>query len=412
MTSPPRSRDRSLSNIPEPPRSADPALRSMLSAIKEALEVRLGRRGDPLEEAVTKRELIDSGLAKLRSAYDGSLDPVTVTPEGAGIMPPVPIGFVAEGVFGGIHLTWENPFEAYNVHAYTEVWRGESNDPAKRLLINSSRGSTFFDRIPDEDAGDYWYWVRFVSEFNREGPFSLPVTARKAADVAKLMEQISGQIDESDLSAVFRADYEGLRGAVAVHDQRLQQQGTSIQQQSAILTGLSAQYTLRLNVNGYISGFGAYNSGTTSDFAVVADRFWIAPPGSTGKIKPFIVQGNTVYMDTAMIRDASIQQGKLGPISFGKIIDAQGKPVTTLAGKLRADAIDVESLQVTDANFSGVLRSTQLAANGQPRWILDKNGGMALNGSGTSGRMEIRDTAIKVFDSAGRRRVQIGNLRL
>ena len=424
MTSPARSRDRSLSNIPEPPRSADPALRSMLSAIKEALEVRLGRRGDPLEEAVTKRELIDSGLAKLRSAYDGSLDPVTVAPEGARIMPPVPIGFVAEGVFGGIHLTWENPFEAYNVHAYTEVWRGESNDPAKRLLINSSRGSTFFDRIPDEDAGDYWYWVRFVSEFNREGPFSLPVTARKAADVAKLMEQISGQIDESDLSAVFRADYEGLRGAVAVHDQRLQQQGTSIQQQLAILndqtaknqqqdatlTGLSAQYTLRLDVNGYVAGFGVYNDGRVSDFAIVADRFWIAPPGSTGKVKPFIVQGDTVYMNTAMIRDASIQQGKLGPISFGKIIDAQGKPVTTLAGKLRADAIDVESLQVTDANFSGVLRSTQLAANGQPRWILDKNGGMALNGSGTSGRMEMRDNVIKVFDANGRKRVQLGDL--
>ena len=399
-----------LNPIPEPPKSADPALRAMLSAVKEAIEVRLGRRGDPLEEAVTKRELIDSGLAKLRSAYDGSLDPVTVAPEGARIMPPVPIGFVAEGVFGGIHLTWENPFEAYNVHAYTEVWRGESNDPTKRLLINSSRGSTFFDRIPDEDAGEYWYWVRFVSEFNREGPFSLPVVARKAADVAKLMEQISGEIDESDLSAVFRADYAGLRGAVAVHDQRLQQQGTSIQQQSAILTGLSAQYTLRLDVNGYVAGFGVYNDGRVSDFAVVADRFWIAPPGSTGKVKPFIVQGNTVYMDTAMIRDASIQQGKLGPISFGKIIDARGNPVTTLAGKLRADAIDVERLQVTDANFSGVLRSTQLAANGQPRWILDKNGGMALNGSGTSGRMEIRDNVIKVFDANGRKRVQLGDL--
>lgn len=85
--------------------------------------------------------------------------------------------------------------------------------------------------------------------------------------------------------------------------------------------------------------------------------------------------------------------------------------MTTLAGKLRADAIDVENLQVTDANFSGVLRSTQVASNGQPRWILDKNGGMALNGSGTSGRMEMRDDVIKVFDNLGRRRVQIGDLR-
>ena len=31
--------------------------------MKEALEVRLGRRGDPKDRAVTLRELIDSGLA-------------------------------------------------------------------------------------------------------------------------------------------------------------------------------------------------------------------------------------------------------------------------------------------------------------------------------------------------------------
>lgn len=415
-----------ISAIPEPPKSADPALKSFLSALKEAVEVRLGRRGDPLDEAITKRELIDSGLAKLRSAYQGSLQPIVVAPDEARIIPPVPIGFVAEGVFGGIHLTWENPFGAYNVHAYAEVWRGESNDPTKRILLNSSRGTTFFDRIPDDDAVTYWYWVRFVSEYNRQGPFSLPQRATKQLDVELLMEQISGEIDLSDLSEAFRADYTGVANAVALHDQKLTTQGASIQQQSALIAdqdaknraqdssiaGLSAQFTLRLDVNGYVSGFGAYNDGRVSDFAVVADRFWIAPPGSTDKVKPFIVQGNTVYMDTAMIRDASIQQGKLGPISFGKIVDSAGKPVTTLAGKLRADAIDVENLQVTDANIAGVIRSNQVASNGQPRWMLDKNGGMALNGSGAEGRMEIRDSVIKVFDSAGRRRVQIGNLRL
>lgn len=410
--------------IPEPPKSSDPALRQFLTAIKEAVEVRLGRRGDPLDEAITKRELIDSGLAKLRSAYNSNLSPVVVAPEEARIVPPVPIGFVAEGVFGGIHLTWENPFQAYNVHAYTEVWRGESNDPTRRILLNSSRGATYFDRIPDKEAKEYWYWVRFVSEYNRQGPFSLPFKAAKQADVAELMAEISGQIDQSDLSAVFREDYAGIRGAVVTHDQRLQQQGTSIQQQLALINtataknaaqdgtiaGLSAQYTLRLDNNGYVSGFGAYNDGRVSEFTVVADRFSIAPPNSTGKTKPFIVQNGVVYIDTAMIRDASIQQGKLGPISFGKIIDAQGNPVTTLAGKLRADAIDVASLQVTDANISGVLRSSQVASNGQPRWMLDKNGGMTLNSTGAGGRMEVRDNVIKVFDQNGVLRVQLGNL--
>ncbi len=370
-----------LAPIPEPPKSADPTLRAFLSAVKEAVEVRLGRRGDPMEEAVTKRELVESGLAKLRSAMGNELAPVVVEADGSRIIPPAPIGFTALPVFGGVHLTWENPFEAYNAHAYAELWRGESNDRTKALLINSSRGGTFFDRIPDEDEAEYWYWVRFVSEYNRFGPFSLPVAARKQADVKKIMEQISGEIDQSDLSQGF---------------------------QDAMST-LQNSYFVKLDVSGYASGFGMYNNGRSADFAVMADRFWVGMPG-VGRTKPFMVVNGVTYIDTAMIRDASIQEGKLGPITFGKIKDANGNPVTTLAGKLRADAIDVESLRVTDANISGVLRSTQVASNGQPRWMLDKNGGLAMNGSGTSGRMELRDSYIKVFDAAGRRRVQLGNL--
>lgn len=118
----------------------------------------------------------------------------------------------------------------------------------------------------------------------------------------------------------------------------------SIQSHASTLNGLSAQYTLKLDVNGYVSGFGAYNNGTKSDMAVVADNFWIAPPNSTNKVKPFIVQDGKVYMETAVIKDASIQSGKLGPISFGKVVDANGTPVTTLAGKLKASYIEADSI--------------------------------------------------------------------
>ena len=374
---------KSIAPIPEPPKSSDPALRSFLNSVKEALEVRLGRRGDPLEQAVTKRDLIDAGVAKLRSNKSDDLAPVVVDPEGSRVTPPSVVGFTALGVFGGVTLTWENPFEAYNVHALTEVWRAETNDRSKAILINSSRGGTFFDRIPDDDAITYWYWVRFVSEYSRYGPFSVGKSAAKEADVGYLMEQISGEIDKADLSQSFAEE-------------------VALMQNS---------YNIKLDVSGYVAGFGLYNSGLSSDFAVMADRFWIAMPG-VAKQKPFVVTNGRVYIDTAVIRDASIQEGKLGPITFGKITDSAGNPVTTVSGKLRADAIDVASLRVTDANISGVLRSSQVASNGQPRWMLDKNGGMAFNGSGAGGRMELRDAVIKVFDGNGARRVQIGDLSL
>ena len=49
-----------LKNIPA---QVDRETGLALESMKEALEVRLGRRGDPRDRAVTLRELIDSGLA-------------------------------------------------------------------------------------------------------------------------------------------------------------------------------------------------------------------------------------------------------------------------------------------------------------------------------------------------------------
>lgn len=415
--------------IPEPPKDASPQLRQMLLAMKEAVEVRLGRRGDPLEEAVTKRDLVDSGIARLSGlGPSGPLQPVVVEPAEARITPPAPVAFQVEGVFGGITLTWDHPTDLYSVHAYTEVYRSETNDPNTRILVDSSRGNTYFDRIPDGGPVTFYYWIRFVSEYNREGPFSEAKLGTKLRDVDELMAELSGNIDESDLSKEFQEGYEDVRNRLATAESTISAHGSSITATAKIvgdessglvadnsankkaITGLSAQYTLKLNTNGYISGFGAYNNGTTSQFVVVSDTFWIAPPNSTGKTKPFIVDNGKVYIDTAVIKDASIQEGKLGSITFGKIKDASGNPVTTVGGTLRADMIDVGNLKVTDANISGVIKSAAKASNGQPRWMLDKNGGMTLNGSGTAGRMEIRDTVIKVFDSSGRLRVQLGDL--
>lgn len=402
---------RSLPPIPDLPTSVDPAIRSAFTALKEALEVRLGRRGDPLEQAVTKREMVEAGLAKLTSPLGQELAPIVTEHQDARIVPPTPRGLVAVGVFGGVTLTWENPFEAYNVHSLAEIWRGETNNPNDRLLIGSTRGATYFDRHGDDEPKQYWYWVRFISEYNREGPFSTAVTAAKLDDLEVIMDHIGGRIDESMLSDAFRAEYTGAVRTLAEHERKLVAHDSKITQQALITEGLSAQYTLRLDVNGYISGIGAYNDGRSAEFAIIADRFWLAPPNSTGKIKPFVYEQGKIYMDTVLIRDGSIQQGKLGPISFGKIVDNAGRPVTTVAGKLRADAIDVTNLQVTDANIAGVLRSNQVGRNGQPRWMLDKNGGLSMNGGGASGGLEIRDGAIKVFDANNRVRVQIGDMQ-
>lgn len=468
-----------LATIPEVPNGVDPALRRTLTAIKEALDVRLGRRGDPMEEGVTKRDLVAAGLAKKignagLARPDLSLgDLVPGAP--LGVLPPVPIAFQAEGVFGGIVLSWELPQNFYDGHAHTEIWRSATADPETRVQVGIAVGSSYFDVMSDLGEATFYYWIRFASVTGRKGPFSQAEQATKPEDVEQLLIRLSGEIDESILSLAL-ADRIGLIDApaslegsvaarikvesdaraesdesfayqiedisaqiesaratirketetrVAVDDAMARDMGllysavgentaaikteqetratadsataksvqtvqtaldgsvASIQAQAKSINGLSAQYTLTTDVNGYVSGFGTYNNGKTSDFAVTADRFWIAPPNSLGKIKPFIVQNGSVYIDTAMIREASIQQGKIGPISFGKITDAYGLPVTTVGGKLKATSIETDQLWTA-------------IANARTAFI-----GSASIGYAAIGRAHIQDLAVDTLKIAG-----------
>ena len=140
--------------------------------------------------------------------------------------------------------------------------------------------------------------------------------------------------------------------------------------QASQITGLKAQYTVKIDLNGYVAGFGLAanapndNSSATSSFAVRADRFYVGPPtnysqeatpsGATaGQIwyrpsdkkffawsgtawepwrnsLPFIVQTTPqtingvnvpagVYMDTAFIKDATISSAMIANLTADKI---------------------------------------------------------------------------------------------
>ncbi|MFV1943500.1 DUF1983 domain-containing protein [Pseudomonas luteola] len=461
---------KALATIPEIQGNIDPAIKRTLTAMKEALEVRLGRRGDPLDEAVTKGDLVDAGIAKVSGSGNtlsqGSIgsDQIVQVPTGA--LPPIPDTFVATGVFGGVQLSWTLPSTLYSNHSLTEIYRATEPTPTKRVMIGTAVGGFYFDRIAEPEEKTFYYWIRFVSLGNRNGPFSAMVEGTKLPDLDELLAQLSGEIDESVLAQSLNARIDLLDGpatlagsvaerlaqeadarlaaieseqqlreeadqslseqidtlsagfdttvaaiqtttrALAQQDLALAQQiqdlaaqtgdnlaaiethqsvlsdaqttqastiqtlqttvagnTSSIEAQTKTLNGLSAQYTLTLDVNGYVSGFGTYNDGKTSDFAVVADRFWIAQPNSTGKTKPFIVQNGKVYMANAMIADASIQRAQIGSVSFGTLKDAKGNSVVGVGGGLKAEYIETDSLWANLANLNYAVIGTAQIEN-------------------------------------------------
>ena len=114
---------------------------------------------------------------------------------------------------------------------------------------------------------------------------------------------------------------------------------TSIRQQVSSINGLSAQYTVKIDSNGYVSGFGlaSDSSGTpSSSFIVRSDNFAIGSPSGPGvtPIVPFTVQTTPttingeyvpvgVYMDGAYMKNGTITNAKLGNavITTAKIAD-------------------------------------------------------------------------------------------
>ena len=105
----------------------------------------------------------------------------------------------------------------------------------------------------------------------------------------------------------------------------------SIQQHAQSLNGLNAQYTVKVQTGGIVAGIGLASSNGVSDFAVRADKFYIAPPTGTNKgVLPFVVKttptvvdGVTVpagtYINNAFIANGSIDIAKINKASIGSL---------------------------------------------------------------------------------------------
>ena len=177
-----------LPGLPPVPSNLGPDATAYLKALGEALEVRLGRRGDPIDRAVTLRELVDSGLAT-------QLGHVPFNPDNLGAsvdfesavapdlsQPPAPTGLTATAAFETVLLEWSNGNLQFRNFAFTEIHRATSNVIGNATLVGVVRGNRFSDTV-DSDTTHY-YWVRHVSTSDVRGPFN--DTAGTVATTQKL----------------------------------------------------------------------------------------------------------------------------------------------------------------------------------------------------------------------------------
>lgn len=137
--------------------------------------------------------------------------------------------------------------------------------------------------------------------------------------------------------------------------------------QASALAELEAEYTVKIDVDGFVSGFGLASGAQSSDFIVRANRFSVAAPSGTGiqPLIPFVVTTTAqtingelvspgIYMDAAWIKngtitgakigDATIDDAKIVELSAGKITFGEMSGDRIAAGTLDADRIHVNTL--------------------------------------------------------------------
>ena len=184
-----------------------------------------------------------------------------------------------------------------------------------------------------------------------------------------------------------QANLDGKIGAVQ------QTMNTSVNKLTSGLTAVKSLWSVKVQANGLVGGFGIY----ASDDGIVrevqagfdVDTFWIGRTGANAR-KPFIVSGAEVFIDDAVINK----------LTFSKLRDEAGNFIVQ-NGKVQAQFLSVGDLQSIDY------------IPGYRGWRLTTAGGFESNGAiPGGGYMSQTNQYIKIFDANGRLRVQLGNLSL
>ena len=201
---------------------------------------------------------------------------------------------------------------------------------------------------------------------------------------------LQSKVDE-DISAAIRNEATAranLEEAIAENIETVQTtldgHTASIQEHKSSIDGLQAEWKIKVQAGGKISGVSLGGSGTESEFLVLADRFAVGMSTNGVLTYPFIIDQGKVVMNTAYIKDGSIENGKIGNLSADKI--------TT--GSIAADRMKANIVSAMSGQF------TELSS------ITAKIGLLRTATSGA--RTEIKDNLIEVYDTNGRIRVRLG----
>ena len=370
-------------DLPAIPHSADPSIK----ALKEALEVRLGRRGDTLDRAVTVRDLYEGGVINLIGmpvlpVVGGGGLPISPRPIiGDTSQPPAPSNVVVAGAFVGILVNWARP-QRRDLTAH--IYRNTTDSQSTAVLVGISKGQVFSDAV--NYGSTYYYWVRFVSAAEVTGPFNAlaGTIGITSVSVSTVIDDLGDAIGETQLSTSLSTKIDN----IAVN-------GVSITTEvSDRIAAINAEVSARATGDGILQG----NIDTVSA-AVTTNSGDIT--GNAAAVAALVVRVTDNEGDiTASASDITALQSSLTNTNTDVTANASGlsnltTTVTSQGSAITASASDITTLNTTVAGNSSSIQTNATTINGisAEQFVkIDVNGNVA--GYGVYGTSTFNEFAV------------------
>ena len=288
------------------------------------------------------------------------------------------------------------------VYRLSTTWQRSKNNPSNdRLLIycgpNSGRTASRIDRIKLERGNVATDWTPApednsgLQEVRSTVQVVQTALTKATGDIKSLGERITTVQSKAD----------GNTAAVQAH--------------ARSINGLEAQYTVKVDVNGRVAGYGLAttpkNGTPESKFIVNADRFGIGAPGKAD-VFPFTVdtQKNRVGVNGELVVNgkAIIDNLNAGTIHGDKIAANTLNANRIRAGSVTARELGVDKLSAISADMGNISGGSLNFGGG--RFTVDNNGRVSMSAASGKVGMKMTNDGIEVYDENGVLRVKLGKL--
>ena len=286
------------------------------------------------------------------------------------------------------------------VHRITTAWPRSKNNPSNdRLLIycgpNNGRTASRIDRIKLERGNVATDWT------------PAPEDNSGLQEVRSTVQVVQTALTKAT------GDIKSLGERITTVQSKADGNTAAVQAYARSINGLEAQYTVKVDVNGKVAGYGLAttpkNGTPESKFIVNADRFGIGAPGKAD-VFPFTVdtRQNRVGVNGELVVNgkAIVDRLNAGDIHGDKITANTLNANRLTAGSVTAREIGVDRLSAISANMGDIRGGRMDLGNG--RFVVENNGEVSLSSSSGQVGMKLINERITVHDSMGYLRVIVG----